>query len=477
MCHTANPYLFLSKPNNGLKNNLIEGTISYKHLSEKEKNYFLYWRSEFRQGRAREAALVYIILYIRELILLMDISIHRTSVNPAEKTLEELSRLWNSYSKRYPEFFASIPCWILDFTIIHHVSHFPEWLLDNLIPSLSCDRSTLKKSGGLLLDLFLHRKYIEENHHMQWNDFLPLLGKQNPDSETGAGRLLAAAGDEALNSIDGFLRKKYGKKLLEFFYPIPPVKHTFSCFEGLSDLGYSAYTAEWVSFSRHRPFLKFLTSLGSYLEYDILKKNDPGMRGYAPYLDPLWKYLSGLGKNIPAELAGINAGEDEQDTIDLFDNQGCRTSLMSINLEAEKISRLRDESDAVMEMLKVEKDISQNSAWQAPAGIDTEVCDSVIYDGSQNRGGSVNQAMMDFVESLGLNAQDCLDLLSQGKGKELETFARNRNSMAEQLIYEINEQFLRLRGDILIDQSLDEGPVIQEEYRDEVLWAITFRSA
>jgi hypothetical protein len=49
--------------------------------------------------------------------------------------------------------------------------------------------------------------------------------------------------------------------------------------------------------------------------------------------------------------------------------------------------------------------------------------------------------------------------------------------MAEFIIYEINAQFLLMEGDLLIEQSLDGTPQIQEEYKDEVLWALTFRNA
>jgi hypothetical protein len=48
--------------------------------------------------------------------------------------------------------------------------------------------------------------------------------------------------------------------------------------------------------------------------------------------------------------------------------------------------------------------------------------------------------------------------------------------MAELIIDKINEQFLLEYDDLLINNQLDEEPVIQEEYRDEVLWAITFQS-
>jgi hypothetical protein len=285
------------------------------------------------------------------------------------------------------------------------------------------------------------------------------LGKKYYTIETELQGLFTTAGDEALNHADRTLRKNYGKKLLEFFYPLPPQKQTFRCFEGLTDIGYSAYCAQWLSYSRHRPFLRFLSSLASFLEFKILKEIDPFKRGNAPYMDPAWKYLCGFDENAAIDIIGEPIENDEPPSI---------SNQYKIDLEEEKINRLRNESDAVMDMLKIETELSD----EMPQASDERLPSALLIPA-----GKAHKTMADFIAGLDEAALNCLELLLQGKGSELETLARAHNAMAELLIDEINAQFLQQEGDLLIEQSLDEGPIIQEEYRDEVLWAITFRNA
>jgi hypothetical protein len=299
------------------------------------------------------------------------------------------------------------------------------------------------------------------------------MGKKYANPETNLNKLLASPVEAALNSADRLLRKKYGKKLLEFFYPVPPEKHTFSCFDGLSDVAYSAYTAEWISFSRHKPFLKFLSSLAAYLEYHSIKKYHPDKRAHAPYLDPVWKYLCGLDENAPVELWGDPLDESMEESLGSPNEDGPSSSVprgRGMELETHKIRRLREESDAVMEMLKIESipEFEDKTEHQnLLPSIDSTIGNTM---------GSTRQGFTDWAAGLDETALGCLELLSQGKGAELEAFARQRNTMAEIIIDEINAQFLGMEGDLLIEHGLDGEPIIQEEYKDEVLWAITFRN-
>jgi hypothetical protein len=52
--------------------------------------------------------------------------------------------------------------------------------------------------------------------------------------------------------------------------------------------------------------------------------------------------------------------------------------------------------------------------------------------------------------------------------RELENLARKNNTMPELLIDRINSAFLEETGDLLIE-IVDEKPIIQSEYRQELL--------
>ncbi|MDR1862913.1 MAG: TerB N-terminal domain-containing protein, partial [Treponema sp.] len=300
----------------------------FDRLSPEEREAFFWWRGEFRKGRNRETGRPFILLYARELVLLM-------GGGKSETAFEELRRLREAYREIYPDLDSSFPKWLLDFGILYKIN---EETLASILPALP------SPEPGLLGDLYLHKKYIEENNSLVTGDFEGLLGggKSGPFPGLDFSAPLRDSAKEAfgaaLNRIDRFLRQAYGKKLLEFFYPLPPREESITAFEGLAGLGHSAYTAQWLSFSSHKPFLSFLSSLASFLEYRIKKEAGFDRPRNPPHLDPLWKYLSGLADTpIPAELG-----------------------LPPVELEKEKITRLREESDAVRTLLLIDQDPGQS---------------------------------------------------------------------------------------------------------------------
>jgi hypothetical protein len=404
--------------------------------------------------------------------------------NPAINNFKELCRLWKTYREIFPQTLEAFPRWLLDFAIIHHRILWPRDLLVTLddIFSVLTEASVSAKVWGVLLDLYLHKKYIEENHSLEWKDFFPITkNAENENNDPSLSQLLFHAGDEALNNLDRALRKYYGKKLLEFFYPLPPLKESFVAFNdqdkgqktgsSFPDLGHSEYTAEWLAYSRHKPFVKFLDSLAAFLEYRVIKTVDPENRNSPPFLDPVWKYLCGFDDTPPPELEDLVL-KTGSPSIDDF----------RLRLEEDKINRLREESYEVMEMLKI---ISEDYKFEdrghkaaaSPAIPDSirqgtvrpQVCGSTIADKAS--------AMAQFVAGLDSLSRVCLGLISQGKGQGLEALARENNTMAELIIDQINEQFLSEYGDLLIENGPGQVPQIGDEYKDEVLWALTFQNA
>ena len=378
----------------------LDEFTDYDKLTESQKNYFIFWRSEFRKGRARETACGYILLYTRELLLSMNES--------AQHTLNELFRLRETYRGIYPEAFDLFPDWLLDFAVINKAVNDTSFY----VKLYNLSQNTKTKKSYLLFDLYLHKKYIEDNNGPQAADFIPIHSLPEEERERY---------EEYLNKSDMLLRKNYGKKLLEIFYPVPFARETFACFNGLSGMGYSSYTAEWPSFSSHKPLIKMLSSLSSVIEF----------------------YNRLLLLDIPDR-----------------------------KLEAVKLSRLREESNEVMEMLKTDKyeeDFESGADFSHKGGMYP-----LRYT---NESIKTHFSMQEFIESLDGTSLGCLDFISRGMNNEADAFARGNKTMIEFIIDEINRQFLGEKGDLLIENNPDEKFQIREEYRDEVIWALTFRNA
>jgi hypothetical protein len=395
---------------------------------------FFWWRAEFREGRNRETSLSFLLLYVRELVLLMG--------GRPEEAFNELRRLWEVYREIFPSLDRRFPQWLLDFGILYNISE------ETLTPVL---RGLPPPDAGLPGDLCLHKKYIEENHSLVTADFEDLLpgGRSRAFSRLDFSAGLRERAKEAfgviLNTIDRFLRQGYGKKLLEFFYPLPPRKETIAAFEGLAGLGHSAYTAEWLSFSAHGPFLSFLSSIASMLEYRLLKEHGFDRPGNPPRLAPLWKYLAGLddpGDPVPEELG-----------------------LPQVELEKGKISRLREESDAVRELLRIDQE-EENLPPFSPS------LPSVPLLSTPHS--SLSTPLSSFLGELSETERAALELIAHGGGrKDLDALAREKRTMTELILDGINGRFMEDRGDLLLEISPGEAPRIQAEYRDEVLWALT----
>ena len=389
----------------------LEEFTDYDALKKIQKDYFIFWRNEFRKGRTRETSCAYILLYTRELFLRMD------TEASAEKTGEELLRLQEAYKDIYPQAFELYSEWLLDFAVINEViidtSLYIKLFEAHAQKNTGHIDTSLEKKHRLLLDLYIHKKYIEDNNNMQALDFIPILTQ-----ESGVPRIDNQRFEELLNNIDIFLRKNYGKKLLEIFFPHPLLKETFTCFRGLPGMGYSSYTAQWPSFCSHKPFTKVLSSIDEFYNRLLL--------------------------------------------LDIPDQK----------LEAEKIKRLREESDAVMEMLKIDKyeENFEISELRSPGP------EKILHDSSK-KPVKTSFSMQRFIENLDGVSINCLDLISRNLSDEAENIARSNNTMLEFIIDEINRQFIEGKGDILIESSLDQRPQIQGEYKDEVLWALTFRNA
>jgi hypothetical protein len=452
---TEQEYFFRARRTRPAKNGPVteEAEPDFNRLSPEKRELFFWWRSEFREGRNRETSRSFLLLYARELVLLMG--------GKPEEAFEELHRLWEAYREIYPDLDGRFPKWLVDFAILYKVNE------KTVSPALL---GFPPPAAGLAGDLYLHKKYIEENNSLVTKDLEALLpgGRAFSRLEFSVGlreRAIEAFG-VMLNTIDKFLRQSYGKKLLEFFYPLPPRKESIAAFEGLGGLGHSSYAAERLSFAAHRPFLSFLASLASFLEYRLLKEKGLNPPGNPPHLDPLWKYLAGLDDSdgpIPEELG-----------------------LPQVELEREKISRLREESDAVRELLRVEREdenLPPAASPLAPFPSPRSTSGSTLLTPPATSCFSPStlrpppSPFSSFLESLSETERIALELIAGGGGrKELEELARKTGTMTELILDGINGRFMEDRGDLLLEISLDEEPRIQAEYRDEVLWALTFQN-
>jgi hypothetical protein len=410
-------------------------------LTREQQNGFLHWRGEFRRGRIPAAGFPCVCLYARELILAM-------GGRESRGYFRELLKLWRTFRAGIPKLDRLFPGWLMDFAVLYNIAGD---VLDELLLFAEDAES------GILKDLYLHQKYIAQDNPVLLKDLLTLLPGKTRMLLRGENESPRLAGEveTALNRIDEYLRKTCGKRFLEFFYPSLTTPLDITAFAPYDDLGQSSYSAEWMRFCEHRPLKQFLDALVLYLHARLKGCGEWPLKnsGPHPWRRHPWRRLidEALGfppepdtpvrEAPPAKKAAVSEG---------------------FRLAAEKLPLLREESDMVRELLRIEVD-------EAPAGkaaVERAERPAVVEaagDAETQRGNPAG-----FFAGLEETEKAVLTLLSRnGTREELEALAKTAGTMPELLIDRINEKFQELFRDLLIDTEA-EGLGIQDEYREMV---------
>ncbi|MDR0656793.1 MAG: hypothetical protein LBG22_10805 [Treponema sp.] len=421
----------------------LKTKFSFGELSQEEKNNFFRWRHLFRKGIQKPAGRAFIRIYARELCLAMG------NTEPLE-AFAGLSRLqeycvWlESFSgekedlQETEEERVSLQLLqrLFDFAVMYGIT-------SRTLPLV------LSRAAGsrdyLIQDLLIHKKYIEENNSIAFEDIHPFIGDllQGNSFYVFYGKELEKALEKVINLIDRRLRDLCKKRLFEFFFPVQTYRESRRAFAGMEAAGYSSYTAEWAHFLGSKPLLKFTSSVFRYVEYRLKIKTGFEKPRQAPPLEEYWRLIADAALNNAAFPVHIWPG--------------------SVKLRHESIERLRSESDEVKQLLLIE----ENSA----GGGKTEGGHETPPPGLKKT--EKKQSGIDaFIGGLNETERKALFCIASAEDPsslktELGETAAAGFSMPELLIDSINEKFMDAFGDLLIENG-KEGPCIAEEYRGKL---------
>ncbi|GHV91035.1 hypothetical protein AGMMS50268_15380 [Spirochaetia bacterium] len=383
-------------------------------------------RERFRREKDRRSGAA-LILHARELILFVE--------GGPEKNLTELLKHYSAHRAILP--------WIMDFALIYNIP--------DTLPRLFPLAREIKRP--LLTDLYLNHAYIKENNPISLDD-IRLLVPHLFDSITA---IPEKESERVLNAIDRYLREHFKIRFFEFFYPPNTTVKTFTAFEGLEGIGESSYTAEWVSFSSHKPLIDFLETLLEYVAYRTREENVFDKRRQVPPLSGVWKEIA------DAAL--------EQRELRLPHGRGGGA------LKKERLKKLRDDSAKVRDLLR----IGGEERGDSPAEPDRSASAApflALPPFAPLRGTPANRsgkALAEFLAGLGPVEGEALGIIAVGGDlSALEDTAQKGLTMPELIIDGINGQFNDLFHDILIEtgakgsDGVDEVPRIQAEYEAEI---------
>lgn len=87
----------------------------YSQLNAAQLDYYLWWRTKFRQGVCLPAAYSYVLLYLYELI-----NLDESSISP-QTGQENMLRLWLSYREKYPKLDPLVREWLCDYSLLYQL--------------------------------------------------------------------------------------------------------------------------------------------------------------------------------------------------------------------------------------------------------------------------------------------------------------------------------------------------------------------
>lgn len=185
---------------------------TYQQMTEAQRKWYFYWRSEVRQGRYHRTDLSYIFIYVYELI-------HQVGWTDPREGYRLLDEIWTAYRDKFPRLDHYLKEWTADFVLIHkldipliHITQRADSLLSHELMDLELVRLFQDKPLQIPMELLL----ILSDYDVQDSRFYVEAGQEDLDYHIPRIVSLAA----------GYLREKESDQWKELFAPDIPPKTT-----------------------------------------------------------------------------------------------------------------------------------------------------------------------------------------------------------------------------------------------------------
>ncbi|MFP4975902.1 TerB N-terminal domain-containing protein [Paenibacillus sp. CN-4] len=317
---------------------------TYGHMTGRQNRWYFYWRSRVREGEYLPTDLSYIFLHVYELI-------NGVGWADPEDGRERLIAIWDAYRETYKRLDHYLGGWIADFCFVH-----------SLQPPLGLIIARSKRPPGDLEELELMRGLSGDPSTLSLSALSALS-----DYEVGKSRFYTGEGREAMERylpktlalLAAWMERKHGKPLLELYPPGEPVMRERFLFRSavydISLYGYSVLVPV-VRITRQPRLRTLITHLFRLTENKLRQLY--GFRGRlkGPAADPELEGLISryLEREVEQERAKVPEGP-------------------RVTIDAERVERLRRESEQVKELLTVEPadglvsaEIGQDAAMPGP---------------------------------------------------------------------------------------------------------------
>lgn len=443
---------------------------TYGVMNEPQRKWYMYWRTEVRQGRFPDTDLSYLFVHIYELI-------NGIGWQEPQEGYDQLKELWINYRERLPQLDVYMQEWIIDYDLVHELN-------------MSLSEMVELSSGYLppeILDKELHRLLssnisdISLKLLQRYYDYDITLSKFYRD---GGKEILEQYIPRVMALVDSYLMRTRKVGILDQFglNHERTIERTLFRKAVYDDSIYGkSVRMTYVPIGEHADFIQFVTRVFRCTENKC--RELLGFRGRL------------RGKTLEPELANV---------IERYLDKAFAVEHMPVveqprvRIDAEKLASLQQESEYVRRALMIEEnrtaedEDANNASSQAPIPIqnstdDTERAEEsdqpeVGFEGElktygvhesgiseplslqweANFSADLDEEWLQFSEMLSSqHVQAIYALLGVNPDTDLMRVAEQYGTMPALLLDEMNDMAMETIGDLLID-----GDRIVSDYID-----------
>lgn len=436
---------------------------TYGVMNDAQLKWYLYWRTEARQGRYLDVDLSYLFVHIYELI-------NGIGWKSAEEGYNQLKQLWLNYGERLPQLHVYMQEWMVDYTLVHELhSCLPEVMMlsGGYLPAPLMDRELKRilQENPAELTLDMLRRYYD--YDVTLNTFYRDGGKEM--LERYIPKVMAVA--------DSYLKRTHGTGLLPELGPDAEQTVERTLFhKAVYDESIYGRSVSFTYFpiGMQAEFVQRLTRIYRCTENKLRERL--GFRGRL------------RGKMLEPELARVI--ERYVDKAYALEQEEAVTAPV-IHIDASKLASLQKDSEYVRQALTIDENgqspadtavfsplersqsnvtcghnVEEKDEHEEPALVDSirEECvpAEVKLQWDEAAAADVQEEWYEFAERLeSRHVSAIYALLGDHPDDELMRLAEETGTMPALLLDEINDAAVETIGDLLID-----GDRISPDYID-----------
>ncbi|GIO39478.1 hypothetical protein J41TS12_43390 [Paenibacillus antibioticophila] len=297
---------------------------TYEQMNPQQMRWYLYWRGEVRAERYPDTDLSYLFVYLYELI-------HGFGWSVPTQGAELMRRVWAGYRERYPKLDGYIREWMYDFAVVFRLEQTDLGRMKKIPRTLSPE----------VQELEWKRRLLAEPVDLNWELLRPLIDYEVEKSKfyTKEGRKeISHFAPKVVALVDGLVRKRTGKRLLELYLPPEKKVQRFLFRSAVYDHEMYGRTTVVVtqSISGHLPLRRFLTQLVRLTENKLRELT--GVKGKL------------RGVEVDADIERLVTRYLEQE-FERRRAEKLREQAPKVKLNTAKLRKLQQESDEVRELL------------------------------------------------------------------------------------------------------------------------------